>query len=221
MHPVRWDPARGSLGFPGGNPSAVALSTETPDLAHPFPGCFRGGVASDCHPAERTECAAPLASIGAGFLHGPLHAIKAVKQPHIRRQSGRGAFLYQETVLEASGTCEGACDCGSAGQGGRRQRRSPVRLWRIGVRGFKVFPGSGTRVLFKVAEADTNVCIYGESGTGKEVVARAIHHLRRHGAIRADGPVRHLERPGAVAGQLAGVGDQQDGDARGRVNAPE
>ena len=27
----------------------------------------------------------------------------------------------------------------------------------------------------KVAEADTNVCIYGESGTGKELVARAIH----------------------------------------------
>jgi len=32
-------------------------------------------------------------------------------------------------------------------------------LWRIG----------------KVAEADTNVCLYGESGTGKELVARAIH----------------------------------------------
>jgi DNA-binding NtrC family response regulator len=28
----------------------------------------------------------------------------------------------------------------------------------------------------KVAEADTNVCIYGESGTGKELVARAIHY---------------------------------------------
>jgi DNA-binding NtrC family response regulator len=27
----------------------------------------------------------------------------------------------------------------------------------------------------KVAEADTNVCLYGESGTGKELVARAIH----------------------------------------------
>jgi len=28
----------------------------------------------------------------------------------------------------------------------------------------------------KVAEADTNTCIYGESGTGKELVARAIHY---------------------------------------------
>ncbi len=28
----------------------------------------------------------------------------------------------------------------------------------------------------KVAEADTNVCLYGESGTGKELVARAIHY---------------------------------------------
>jgi len=28
----------------------------------------------------------------------------------------------------------------------------------------------------KVAEADTNVCIYGESGTGKELVASAIHY---------------------------------------------
>jgi len=28
----------------------------------------------------------------------------------------------------------------------------------------------------KVAEADTNVCVYGESGTGKELVARAIHY---------------------------------------------
>jgi DNA-binding NtrC family response regulator len=28
----------------------------------------------------------------------------------------------------------------------------------------------------KVAEADTNVCIYGQSGTGKELVARAIHY---------------------------------------------
>jgi two-component system response regulator AtoC len=27
----------------------------------------------------------------------------------------------------------------------------------------------------KVAEADTNVCLYGESGTGKEMIARAIH----------------------------------------------
>ena len=28
----------------------------------------------------------------------------------------------------------------------------------------------------KIAEADTNVCIYGESGTGKELVAHAIHY---------------------------------------------
>lgn len=28
----------------------------------------------------------------------------------------------------------------------------------------------------KVAEADTNVCIYGESGTGKELIARAVHY---------------------------------------------
>ena len=32
------------------------------------------------------------------------------------------------------------------------------------------------RLIAKVAEADTNVCVYGESGTGKELVARAIHY---------------------------------------------
>jgi Nif-specific regulatory protein len=32
------------------------------------------------------------------------------------------------------------------------------------------------RQIAKVAQADTNVCIYGESGTGKELVARAVHY---------------------------------------------
>jgi two-component system, NtrC family, response regulator AtoC len=35
------------------------------------------------------------------------------------------------------------------------------------------------RGIAKVAEADSNVCVYGESGTGKELVARAIHYSSR------------------------------------------
>ncbi len=41
----------------------------------------------------------------------------------------------------------------------------------------------------KVAESDTNVCIYGESGTGKELVTRAIHYSGR----RADHPLIVLD----------------------------
>ncbi len=41
----------------------------------------------------------------------------------------------------------------------------------------------------KVAESDTNVCIYGESGTGKELVTRAIHYSGR----RANHPLIVLD----------------------------
>jgi two-component system, NtrC family, response regulator AtoC len=41
------------------------------------------------------------------------------------------------------------------------------------------------RQVSKVAETDSNVCVYGESGTGKELVARAIHYSSR----RAKGPL--------------------------------
>ncbi len=44
-------------------------------------------------------------------------------------------------------------------------------------------------LIAKVAESDTNVCIYGESGTGKELVTRAIHYSGR----RANHPLIVLD----------------------------
>ena len=49
----------------------------------------------------------------------------------------------------------------------------------------------------KVAESESNACIYGESGTGKELIARAIHYSGR----RAKGPMIVLDCA-AVPGNL-------------------